>query len=318
MESPRKRHYIHHALRRNAQDFFHLGGVADQVVLGRVQHADAVGYQLHHVLVAGDDEDAISLAGRFVCQGADHVVRFETRQFEYRDAIRLKRAPDIGHLLRQVRRHGHAICLVAVVSDIHIGLRLAVELAQAGDLVRLHVAEGGRADVEDSGQILRRKVSSQLAQHVHKDVGRARRDARLGRHRPLPRHGMVGAKDKRHRVDQINTALGSGMFSRNSDDGSGSFGGTGRLGSAGDSGGFRGFLRRWQGMILPSGKRVERHPRGAELVKLKFPNAPLGRASVNWGEGFDQEYLPAAVPGYCCFVKCTSTRPSSISATVPW
>ena len=123
-------HHVDDLLRRHAENFLDLGGIADQVILRRIQHADAVVDQLHHVLVAGDDEDGVALVSRLVRQRADDVVGFEAGHLEDRNAIRLERAADVRHLLRQVGRHGGAIGLVAVVGYIDVGLRLAVELAK--------------------------------------------------------------------------------------------------------------------------------------------------------------------------------------------
>ena len=155
-------------------------------------------------------------------QGADDVVGLEAGSLEHRNAIGLQRAPDVGHLLRQVVGHRGAIGLVAVVGHVDVGLRLAVELAQAGHRGGLLVAKGGSGHVEDGGQVLRLEVGAQLAQHVDEDERRAGRDAGLGRHRPLPRHGVIGAEDERHRVDQVDAALGTGGLSRNNDGGLGS------------------------------------------------------------------------------------------------
>ena len=88
-------------------------------------------------------------------------------------------------------------------------------LRMRGHRLGLLVAEGGPGDVEHRGQILRRKIVAQLAQHVHEDVNRRRRQPGLGRHGPLPRHGVIGAEDERHGVDQINAPVrGDGLRCR--------------------------------------------------------------------------------------------------------
>ena len=98
------------------------------------------------------------------------------------NAIGVEGAANVGNLLRQIFRHRFAIRLVALVGHVNVSLRLAVELASAGDRRGLLVAEGGRTHVKDRREILRREVGAQLAQHVDEDVGRAGGDAGLGGH----------------------------------------------------------------------------------------------------------------------------------------
>src|ERR1019366_4131258 len=74
-------------------------------------------------------------------------------------------------------------------------------------------------------------------------------DAGLGGHGPLPRHGMIGAEDERHRVDQVDAAFRAGGLSGNSN---GGFGCGCRLRGAGDGGGLRSFLGGGQVRILTS------------------------------------------------------------------
>ena len=52
-------HHVHHALGRDAEDFFHLDSVGDQIVFRRVEYEDLVGDELQHVLVAGNDVDEV-------------------------------------------------------------------------------------------------------------------------------------------------------------------------------------------------------------------------------------------------------------------
>src|ERR1019366_487022 len=132
---------------------------------------------------------------------------------------------------------------------VNIGLRLAVELAQTGHGGGLLIAKCGSGHVEDGSQILWLKVRSQLAQHVDEDESRAGGDAGLGGHGPLPRHGMVGAEDERHRVDQVDAAFRSCRLSGN---GNCCFGGGCRFRGAGDGGGLRSFLCGGQVKILTS------------------------------------------------------------------
>ncbi len=125
-----QRHHVDDFARRHAENFLDFGGVADQVVLGRIEHADAIADQLHHVLVAGDDKDRVAGVDRLARQSADHVVGLEAGRFEHGNAISLERAPDVGNLLRQIVGHGRAIGLVAVIGRVDECLRLAVELAE--------------------------------------------------------------------------------------------------------------------------------------------------------------------------------------------
>jgi len=53
----------------------------------RIENLNVVVDELHHVLVAGDDIDAIGRGCGFAGESADHVVGFEAGEFENRDAI---------------------------------------------------------------------------------------------------------------------------------------------------------------------------------------------------------------------------------------
>ena len=248
-----QRHHIHDFVGRHAEDLLDLGGVADQVVLRRIEYADVLVDQLHHVLVAGDDKHRIAGVDRFAGECADDVIGFEAGQLEDGNAIGVEGAPDVGNLLREIFRHRFAISLVALVGHVHVRLRFAVELASAGDCLSLLIAKGGRADVEDRSEILRREVGAQLAQHVDEDIGRAGGDAGLGGHgSPHPLHRMVRTEDEAHCVDQKDAPFGAGRFGGHGDDG---FCGSALrcadwLGSAGDGGRFRGFPGRGQTLIL--------------------------------------------------------------------
>jgi hypothetical protein len=142
----------------------------------------------------------------FAGQGADHVIGFVARQFEDRNAICLERAPDVGHLLHQFRRHLAAIGLIAVIFNFLEGLGLQVEPAYLGDGLGFGITEGGCGHVEYRSQVFWRKVLAQFAQHVDEDVGGRGRQAGLGGHAALPRHGVVGAEDERHRIHEKDAA----------------------------------------------------------------------------------------------------------------
>ncbi len=202
-----QRHHLHHFRRRHTQQLFNLRRIADQIVFRRIQHLHFVVHQLQHVFVARNDKHRMRFRRRFSRQRSNHIVGFVTLELQNRDAISLQRPPNVGNLLRQVRGHLGAVCLVAAIFRFLEGLRLDVELADGRDRFRLLTADGRRGHIEHRRQILGRKIVAQLAQHVDKNKRRRRRDARLGGHRPLPRHGMIGAKNKRHRIDQENPAF---------------------------------------------------------------------------------------------------------------
>ena len=148
------------------------------------------------------------LRRRLPREGADHVIGLEAGIFQHGNAIGLNGAANVGQLLRQIRRHLRAVGFIAAVFFFPEGLRLDVEFADGGDGSAMGIAKGWRRHVEDCRQILRRKIGPQLAQHVHKNVGRRRGDAGARGHGPLPRHGVIGAKDERHGVDEINRRFG--------------------------------------------------------------------------------------------------------------
>ena len=149
MESPRSAITSTTRSGGTPENFFYFGRITNQIIFRRVQDEDFVVDQLHHVLVAGDDIDRMRGLGSFARQGADYVVGFESREFQDRNAIGLQRAPDVGHLLDQILRHGCAVGFVSLVFDFGEGLRLDIELTDFGDGVGLLIAERGSGDVED-------------------------------------------------------------------------------------------------------------------------------------------------------------------------
>ena len=200
-------HHVDHALRRHAKNFLNLGGIANQIIFGRVQDLNFVVDQLHHVFVARDDVDGVRSLCGFAGEGADQIVGFEAGEFENGDAIRFERAPDIGKLLRQILRHGRTIGFVTFVFHLGKSLRLDVELADGGDGLRLLVAKSRRRYVVNRRQVFGRKIVAQLAQHVDENVDGGGGQSVFGRHGPLARHGVVGAENKRHRVDEKDAAV---------------------------------------------------------------------------------------------------------------
>ena len=165
---------------------------------------------MHHVLIAGNDIDGVRRFGGFAGEGADHVISLEACQLENRNAVGFERAANVRELLRQILRHGGAVGLVAFVFNLGESLRLDVEFADLGDCLGLLVAERRRGYIENGSQILRRKIVTQLPQHVDEDKNRSRGQAGLRRHGPLPRHGVIGAEDERHGIDEKDAAVRRG------------------------------------------------------------------------------------------------------------
>ncbi len=164
--------------------------------------------ELHHVLVAGDDEDLMVMLGGLARERADNVVGLEALGRKDGNAQRLQRAADVGNLAAQVVGHGLAVGLVALIGDFLEGLRLGVPLAQRAEAASALIAKDLAAQVEDGGEVLRREVLAQLLDHVDEDIGRRRRQAGRGGHGPAALHRVVGAKDERHGVEQIDGRLG--------------------------------------------------------------------------------------------------------------
>ena len=119
-----QRHHVHNFFRRHAQRLRHLCRIENQIVFLRIQDLHLRRHQLHHVLVAGDDEDLVLPLRGLAGQRADHVVGLKTLGFQNRNAQRFKRTTDIGNLPAQVLGHGFAIGLVALVANLFEALRL--------------------------------------------------------------------------------------------------------------------------------------------------------------------------------------------------
>ncbi len=80
-----QRHHVDDLFWRNTEGFGHLGGIEDQVVFLRIQHLYVRGDELHHVLVAGDDEDFVpcSAASRARCRSRRRPRSPQPREWEY-------------------------------------------------------------------------------------------------------------------------------------------------------------------------------------------------------------------------------------------
>src|SRR3954453_5668903 len=95
-----QRHHINYLTGPDAEDLFHFRGIADQIIFGWIQHADAVAHELKHVLVARNNIHGISGSDRLVRQGADSVVSLKTRLFQYRNTVCIESPEDVWQLLR--------------------------------------------------------------------------------------------------------------------------------------------------------------------------------------------------------------------------
>ena len=97
--------------------------------------------ELHHVLVAGDDDGLDAGGARLRRQRADHVVGLDPGLLDHGQPERLDEPPDVRDLRPQLVRHGRPGLLVVGVQ---------------------RVAEGLPGGVEDHGEVLgaRRSRSS--------------------------------------------------------------------------------------------------------------------------------------------------------------
>ncbi len=195
-------HDVDDAFRRDSKNFLHLGGVADQVVLGRIQDLNVFIDELHHVFVAGDNVDGVLRGRGFPGEGADDVVSLKAGKFEDGDTVGFEGAADVGNLLGEILGHGRTVRFVAFVLDLSEGLGFDVELTDGGDGFGLRVAERLGRDIEDSGEVGGGEIVAQLAQHVDEDVDGGGGKPGFCGHGALPRHGMIGAEDERHSVDE--------------------------------------------------------------------------------------------------------------------
>ena len=116
--------------------------------------------------------------------------------------VTIQRAADVGQLLRKVAGHLGAIRFVSVILNFLKCLRLEIKAANAGDGFSLLVAERWSGNIEYGRKVFRREIVTQLAQHIYENVGCSCRYTGLCGHAPLPSHGVIGAEDKGHRVDQ--------------------------------------------------------------------------------------------------------------------
>ena len=74
-----QRHHVNHLLGTHSQDLFHLGGIADQVVFGRIEHADFVVHQLQHVFVTGNHIHGMARGRGLARQGPNYIIGLKAR-----------------------------------------------------------------------------------------------------------------------------------------------------------------------------------------------------------------------------------------------
>src|ERR1700738_4112480 len=74
--------HVDNLVGRDAEHLRHLRFVEDEIILLRVEELYALVDELHHVLVAGDDEDVVALLGGAAGERANHVVGLETLGLE--------------------------------------------------------------------------------------------------------------------------------------------------------------------------------------------------------------------------------------------
>ena len=179
---PHQREHVYDLRRRDPELLLHAVGVVPRAIFLRVVNGDAVVHQLEEVLVTGDDGDLEPGFDGPFGKRADHVVGFEAREGENRDAEGFTRFVDPRNLLGEIRRHRGAVGLV-------VGRHLGPE-CRAGQ-------------VERRGDVLRRMIGDELAQHRHEDVDRVGRFAGGPGQAPAA-HRVIRAIHLRAAVDQKN------------------------------------------------------------------------------------------------------------------
>ena len=172
-----------------------------------IEDGDVFVDELHHVLVGRDDVDVVAERGELAGEGADDVVGLEAFVVEDGDAEGLEGAADVGLLLDEVRRRLGAVGLVAAVLDGLELLGLDVELLDVLHLRGHLVAMDGGAYVVDGGEVLGLEVLAQLVDHVDEDIRRRGGDAGARGHGARALHGVIGAEDEGHGVEEVDGGL---------------------------------------------------------------------------------------------------------------
>ena len=176
-----ERHHVGDFFGRHAHQLFHFCRVDNQVGFigprAGTQHAHVSADELHHVLVARDDGNVEALFRALLGERANHVIRFKSGKFEDGQPHGFAHPPHIRKLHGKIVGHRRPLRLV---------------------LVKKFVAKCRFLRIEHHGEIIRRVLLLNLAQHVGEQVGHFRGNALRA---IQPRHRRkVGAKDKSHRV----------------------------------------------------------------------------------------------------------------------
>ncbi len=187
-----QRLHLDHLLRRHAEFLDHLG-YADAAILHGVVHDDAVGDELHQVLVGGHDGRGRAPFAGQPRIGRDQVVGLEAGLLQAGQVEGAHRLANEGELGNEVVRRRRPVCLV-----------LRIDL----------VAEGDFRLVEDDGQMRRpvvlRHVAQQLPEHVAETEHRV--DLQAIRLAVQGRQRVIGAEDVGGAIDQEDVVALAGRF----------------------------------------------------------------------------------------------------------
>ena len=205
-------HDIDDALRWDAECLLDADWIEDEIVLRWVEDGDALVDELHHVLVGRDDEDMMAERGELTGERADDIVGLVALVVEDGDPKGFERAADVRLLLDEVGRRFSAVGFVAGVLGGFELLRLDVELFDVLELLREGVAVDGRADVVDSCEVLGIEVLAQLVEHVDEHIGGRGGNAGARGHGARALHGVIGAEDEGHGVEQVDGRFGGGCW----------------------------------------------------------------------------------------------------------
>ena len=169
---------VHDSVRLDAPLFPNPGRIEESIAAG-IEHRDPAVDELEEIFVDADDDDlqAVLLLGQRA-ERCDDVVCFIPLIAEHGDLHGFAQPQDVRDLLGQVLRHLRAVSLV---------------------LLELLVAHGWTGAVESHGEVIRRLVLHELAQHGGEAVHRIRGET-LSVGQTLNR--VVRTIDMRHPVDQ--------------------------------------------------------------------------------------------------------------------
>jgi hypothetical protein len=249
-------------------NFSITSAITDAAVLHGVVHRDAVGHELHQVLVGGNDgRNGAPLAG-LAYIGRDQIIGLEADLLEAGQVERAHRLADQRKLRDQIVRRRRAVRLV-------VGIEL--------------VAESDFGFVEDDGEVGRPVVRRHIAQQLPQHIAEAKHGVDL---QPIGfavqrRQRVIGAKNIGGTVDQKDVVAFRRGF-----DGNG-FG-------EGLFGGFR------HGRNLRIFATID-SLRGA-FFGVTHPSYMSSRATTAWSATPTMTCRFPAVSGFLSAVKCFKTR----------